>query len=228
MTGVQTCALPILYQEKGQYVTADKLFRRAIALKGETLNLYINLSSVSINLKNYDDAIRFGKMAIEKDPTSGFGWYNHGRALIRVGKFEEGEKSINEALRIDPKNVDWKIEFGNTYFEVAQYQKAIEIYQQVLPLLKDNDRLSSVYSNMGSCYGQLGRMKDAEQMFLKSIAHNPKSDITYLNLIVYYCKEEKNLEKANFYAEKYKSLGLVLPPDVVAIMNLVRKELNRY
>ncbi|MBO7672357.1 tetratricopeptide repeat protein [bacterium] len=79
------------------------------------------------------------------------------------------------------KKIDEAVDLYNKH----EYQKAIDIFSQVLETVEDS---AEIYNNIATCYLQLGDYDKAEKHYLKAQSLNPKLPQVYINLADIYYK----------------------------------------
>ncbi|MBQ9769650.1 MAG: tetratricopeptide repeat protein [Clostridia bacterium] len=77
--------------------------------------------------------------------------------------------------------------FGDPERSIMLFEKAREIYERDLP--ENDERLGGLYNNMGLTLVDLGRFKEAEELYIKAISvmetvegKEPEEAVTYLNM----------------------------------------------
>jgi tetratricopeptide (TPR) repeat protein len=99
--------------------------------------------------------------------------------VTETAQLPEGHPPLDTADRVqaleklslgDPQNPDYKIQIGNAYYDLGQYQKAIDAYQQALKL-RPND--AGVETDMGTCYHYLGQSDQALDVFNRVLGYRP-------------------------------------------------------
>jgi len=61
-------------------------------------------------------------------------FYNHGNAYARKGQYDLAIQDYNQAIKLNPNNVNAITNRGNAYFSKGQYDLAIQDYNQALKL----------------------------------------------------------------------------------------------
>ena len=79
-----------------------------------------------------------------------------------------------------------KINEGIKLYENKEYEKAIDVFSQVLEAVEDS---AEIYNNIATCYLQLGDLEKAEKNYLKAQSLNPKLPQVYINLADIYYKQ---------------------------------------
>jgi tetratricopeptide (TPR) repeat protein len=78
--------------------------------------------------------------------------------------------ALEEMSSKDPQNPDYKTQLGNTYYDLGQYQKAIEAYQASLKLRPQDP---SVETDMATCFHILGQHDKALEILDKVLRYRP-------------------------------------------------------
>lgn len=178
-----------IYAETGEYEKAISNYDKVIKLSKEVnhklaLTYATNsLANVYSNQGNYPKALALYRNAlyqkeIEKDT---LGMANTltslGNTYRITGKFEEAikanEKSLQFANAVESKSVSVILtNLANVYFELKDYKKANELYQEALKIARSiNDKKdeSLCLSNLGSLHLELNEIKEAQSYFFESI-----------------------------------------------------------
>jgi adenylate cyclase len=82
-------------------------------------------------------------------------------ALAYAGKGEDGMASLNDALRLSPRdqfNFLWLYLLGFAAFIAERYQEALEFTTQSI---RENASLPGVHRVRAACLSQLGRIEEA-------------------------------------------------------------------
>lgn len=85
---------------------------------------------------------------------------------------------IQKALEEDPDNLAYQDTLGWIYFQMGQYEKALEVFANILLTLngiKPFDGLDEVYYHIGMVYQALNRPEDARLMWEKGLSLNPNN-----------------------------------------------------
>ncbi|MEL7834923.1 tetratricopeptide repeat protein [Fodinibius sp. Rm-B-1B1-1] len=176
------CSLPLQAQQSNTYFEADRLLRaqkyEEAAQKFEQLYqnepyryLYLNkLTESLINLKEYDKAIAITQEAIDANE-------QRIQAKIRLGELYHISGDNKQALIIWDEILSQKEGDQQAYLNVArtaterkEYQKAIEIYQQLKTSFSNSTLIAS---ELGETYMQAGNYEQALKEFLNLVQTNP-------------------------------------------------------
>ncbi|MBI4679798.1 MAG: tetratricopeptide repeat protein [Nitrospirae bacterium] len=105
MFGVAHFGRGLLFQEMGKYDRAIEEFRLAIENDLHptvriTDNAYMNIGTIYMERKAYQDAIRAYSKAIEGNSRNGLAHYYLGLVYLKDNQYEEAEKEAEEAKRL--------------------------------------------------------------------------------------------------------------------------------
>ncbi|HEY2981229.1 MAG TPA: tetratricopeptide repeat protein [Anaerolineales bacterium] len=78
--------------------------------------------------------------------------------------------ALEQMSRSDPQNADYKNQIANIYYDMGQYQKAIDAYQQSLSLRPQDP---SVETDMATSYHYLGQHDRALEILNKVLGYRP-------------------------------------------------------
>ena len=86
------------------------------------------------------------------------------------GKYKEAEAKYQQALKVEPKNVDAIVGLARLYDQQGNSQQAVATYQKALKL---HPRNAIVYNDFGLCYGRRRELAPAQQMLQKAVELEP-------------------------------------------------------
>jgi Flp pilus assembly protein TadD len=159
-----------------------------------------------------DEAVRYGKLAVELDPQNFNGWNLLGSAYYTKGEFALAAEAYEKAAAIKPGSADVLRDLGLTYGELKDADKAAAALKRAYEI---DGGYESAY-HLGRLYFNAGRFEEALDYVLKSIQKNGKNAGAYnLKGVV--------LNQLGRYAEAAGSFqaGLVLAPgDINLQVNL--------
>ena len=114
------------------------------------------------------------------------------------------ENKINEDLQIALDS-----------FKAGDYQKAIDAFNSVLEIEKNNP---NVLNNIGLCYSKMAKDDLASEYFIKTLSFNPKSVQTYINLADVYYRNKNIVEAINLLEN-----GVTLMPQEIALKHYLSR-----
>ncbi len=125
--------------------------------------------------------------------------------LMDNGKIAESLELLNQALKIDPDNINVSYEMIYAYYLMEDYKHCVEVAK---PLLKHPDVFDQVYQMIGNSYDLLGKPAKAIKYYNKGIQKFPGSGRLYLEKGIVLANQNK-LPKA---LEAWEA-GIVADPD---------------
>ncbi len=114
-----------------------------------------------------------------------------GKLCWRISDFERAEKYFRRALQIEPDNPYALYGLGNCYRWHRQYDKAIEIWEKILP---HSEGTQALHTRLGDAYYNLGRFAEAEQSYRHSLKFG--EDLFSTAGLVCLCSDRNDWENA--------------------------------
>jgi uncharacterized protein (AIM24 family)/lipoprotein NlpI len=97
---------------------------------------------------------------------------NKGKAHFAANRFEEGERELEEAYLLRPRDQSVLNLLGLVYFKQEKFEKAEEVYGK---LAAENPEASALFYNLGLIRFKLGRLEEAESSFVKALEVSPEN-----------------------------------------------------
>jgi superkiller protein 3 len=193
--------LGLVYQDRGDLVSAETEFRLALAYKPDFFVALNNLAAVLIRQGKYDEAIRLLQKAISLQPDlRGLYIYtNLGLAFLQSGRTRRAEAAFLMETAINPQHLPAHVYLGNLYALSGRYEEAVQEYQRVL-LTDPRNREALI--NQGAAFVMAGRNNLAIERLEKAVRLYPESPLAHYHLAKAYQgagqKElsEKEMQKA--------------------------------
>lgn len=164
------------YQDNGQRLEAEKLFKKAIEIKPEEDAAYLGLGWVYDTLDRPEEAEVMFKKAVEKDPDNAVNHSDFANFYsYHYDYFDQAyEKELamrEKALTLDPKNYRILTEAGLFYVRSGELDEAEALYQRAITLADSNDK-GEAYLQLGELYRQQGKTIQAAEMFKRADERN--------------------------------------------------------
>jgi cytochrome c-type biogenesis protein CcmH/NrfG len=119
---------------------------------------------------------------------------------------------IEDVLKRDPNNLQALISLGNAYFDMNQYNKAIDAYQRAL---KIDPRNADVRTDMGIMYRSIKDYDSAIREFRQAAKDNPTHIESRFNLAIVFDNDKKDKPAA---IAAWEDLLRIAPTDERAVM----------
>ncbi len=98
--------------------------------------LYSKASQYILGNEN-EKGLAYLEEAIKLAPSNALYLCDAGRALIKLGRYQEARRYFNNAREIDPEELGSLIGFGNCAAAENNFEESIEYYDQVIRVVPD-------------------------------------------------------------------------------------------
>jgi tetratricopeptide (TPR) repeat protein len=118
--------------------------------------------------------------------------------LTAQGQYDASIKLLEEAVALDPDNIDYRYEMGHAYYLSQNYQKSIVIVAELIHGKSVNDY---IYQLLGNSYNLNGQPGKAITTYHAGLIKNPRSGRLYLELGNIYKQQEDYSRAISFYEQ---------------------------
>lgn len=122
----------------------------------------------------------------EEDPKT---IYQRGVDLYDQGEYEKALSVFKEFVEKQPDLYEARVNLGNSYIQLKEYDKAMKEFEFVLEKLKEehadlegNKTAASLYASLGELHMDQGELDQAKEYFEKSINIDPSSHALAYNV----------------------------------------------
>jgi adenylate cyclase len=134
--------------------------RRAQSLDQKDFLGYSAMVGPYIYQRDYENAIKEAKKAINIAPGTALPYANLGYALCMSGRSSEAIAYFKKAIRIDPFPPPYYyLDLGNAYFLTGNYEEAVKVNKKACALAPDNE---GCHRTLAAAYGMLGKDTEAQ------------------------------------------------------------------
>jgi TolB-like protein/class 3 adenylate cyclase len=136
------------------------------------------LGFVQILTKRAAEGIAECEHGLVLDRNLAGGYFGIGLAKVFVGRAEETEAHIAEALRLSPRDTIaylWMTTAGSAKLHLGRYEQAVTWFRRAI---EANRNSPPAYLNMGAALAQLGRLDEARSAVGAGLALNPTYTIS--------------------------------------------------
>jgi tetratricopeptide (TPR) repeat protein len=120
------------------YAEAEQDFRKSLAADPNAYAPLVNLGGVLMNLGHYSDSWSFNTLAVSKQPNDALAHSQLGMACLALGKLDEAEAQLREAIRLDPHHFsNPQLLLGTLYEREHKPDEAADVLDQFLGLHPD-------------------------------------------------------------------------------------------
>ncbi len=155
----------------GRTAEAEILWRDLIRDRPEYGRAWLNLSSLSIQRRDWPAVEQLARAAVEREPRSPAAWNNLGIGLEELGRIAEAEAAYRRAGEVDAN--DWRalLNLGILLRKSARYGQAAAVQQEVLTRAPSNP---GAHFELGMLYaGPLADIERAKVHLRATIAADP-------------------------------------------------------
>ncbi len=158
--------------------------------KDRALDLFIEGKTLELK-HDYVGAVQCYQAALKFDKSAGI---HHALSDVyfKLAKYEEARTEIQNALLLDPDNVDYLENLANSYIASKDFNKAAATYQKILKI--DNDYTYGLYS-LARLYEELKMPAQALEVY-ERIIDKIGYDFDVLNKMYDIYVSNRNYEKA--------------------------------
>jgi tetratricopeptide (TPR) repeat protein len=133
---------------------------------------------------------------VAKNPDSWMAHGNLGRLLMHRGQFDEAMAQYQEALRINPRDVDSLVSVGNALFGKGRHDEAADFYGRALAV---NPLNPEAHVNLAVILANRGRVEEAIDHDRQALRVNPIHVTAHVNLAVMLASSGRYEEALEHY-----------------------------
>ncbi len=138
------------------------------------VDAFVNIVDYYIEKNDPVKALQVIEYAQDQHPDSVEFLLREAQLLAMVERFDDALAIIAKAEKITPLDPDLYMIRGSIYSQLQQYEKAIESFNQAIPLAEDLDLL---YLNLAYVYESWGDYNKAIEYLMLSLDNNPENEI---------------------------------------------------
>jgi len=178
------------HYDNGKYREAITLYKRALNLKSDDIDVLINLGLSYRHLEDYDNAIDYYNRVLEIEPENKVAINNIGYALECKDEIDKAIEMYKKSLALDPAYDIPLVNLSNIYFDRKEYEKVIEIFDKALSI----DPLNVAnWIDLGRSYRYLEQYDEAIKAYSKALELDENDKIAWNNIgFAYFKKDGKN------------------------------------
>jgi len=154
------------------FATAQKLYEKALKKSPKDAEILTFNAINLIALNDLKEALKSINLALKISPENFLLLYNAGRVYYALKEFEQAKSFLTKAVELFP-SIENKNLLALTYFELGEWEKANEIF---LELLKENELNINLLLNSAKCYEKLSDKKSAKAQLEKLLVHFPEME----------------------------------------------------
>jgi len=150
--------LGIAFSLKNDYKCAAEYFEVALKRGSEEPETFHMLSVSYYNLGQFEEAVFFGKEAVNRQDDFLKAWINLGSVYRSQAKLEEALRCYQKANQLDPQNAGVAFRIGEIYRNLGDFDKALKLFEITLKIEPDYVQAALEKTKI---YKMVGRHKEA-------------------------------------------------------------------
>jgi len=139
---------------------------RAIELDPQLAEPHATLGILSVQNRNWDEALRESKTAVDLNPSYPTGVQWHASVLLDLGHYDEAAEMMKRAHDLDPVSPAISDGLSNTYEARDIYDAAMENSKRYIEM---NPTFPAAYRSLGFYYSIMGRHAEAVAQAEKAV-----------------------------------------------------------
>ena len=147
------------------------LWNDAIAKEPTADRAYFNLSGYYFDRREYDKTIELLLKYVELKPTDFLGYSKLRQTLYLARHYREAVDVCRRLIELQPGSANRYYETGILFEQMNALDSALVYYQGGLAI---DSNLTDLCAQTGSVYSKLGNVQEAERLFRKALASNPR------------------------------------------------------
>jgi predicted O-linked N-acetylglucosamine transferase (SPINDLY family) len=217
-------SLGLAYLMAGNYVDAERVLRKALALPGAPPSVRMRLGAALLHQGEHGAAIQELERVLSLDPADATARLNLGQAYAGAGRWNEAARAFERVLENDPRHSDALFNLGVASSEQRDHERARSCFERLLGLDARNadarERLAS------SCFA-VGRYGEACTHLRELVRLRPGDSALHVALAE-ACFEVGALDRAQAAARRAVELDRSAAGaySVLARLHYVRGELD--
>lgn len=165
----------------------------------------VYVSQLSVNPKvtvKLEKGLMEGVNLIQDEAS--FTWLEKGNQLLNEGKYAEAVAAYEQFLERNPQAYQVKISLANGYLNLKDYDRALEIYNQVIDQAKNDpvmgrEMTAKALAGIGNCYLNQDKIAEAQKFLEQSLETYPDDEILAYNVGEIYFFNQKYDEAIRYF-----------------------------
>lgn len=156
------------------------LVEKALTQHPDHVEILIPLGQAYSAAGRQEDALHAYRHAIQIDPKNAFAWYEQGRSLARLKKYEDAIVSFDTALKFRPHMAsDARVMKADSLMRLDRPEAALKTLR---PIVRTGKSVSGVFGIYGWALFELDRYEEALPYLKKAVEYFPADQFSFTNL----------------------------------------------
>lgn len=193
---------------KGKNKEAAVYYYKAAILERKDFRVWDNLLYIDYELSQFDSLEHHSAAAMEFFPNQPEYYKYNGIANSQLRKYKEAARTLKDGIEMIVDNNRQKMDFlsllGDAYFNLKDYQKSDEAFEQVLKIDADNTYVLNNYAYYLSLRKE--GLERAEKLSKRANDLKP-NDRSYMDTYGWILYQQKKYSEAELWLSKAATLG---------------------
>lgn len=150
-----------VYIESGEAEKAEEPLRKSVEMNTKSIEAWKNLGQYYLQQERELDALAVYQKAVELNPQSAELWGEAGRLYLQNSDYTESISAFQRVLSINPECVNARINLAYAESQIGDYDSAADLYEECLPLVKDDATRTALWNQLGDTYMHLKEYEKA-------------------------------------------------------------------
>jgi len=159
------------YLDAQRYQDALTAYDKAITIKANSVDLWINRGDALASLGRNEEALTSYEKAIAIQPNQDEAWFNKGNVLTNLNRYQEAVKAYDEAIAIKSDKKEAWINRGIALTRLEKYNEGLASYNKALDI---SSNLDKAYYNKACNYALQNNLSLAIENLQKAIKLVPE------------------------------------------------------
>ncbi|MFN7987203.1 MAG: tetratricopeptide repeat protein [Thermoanaerobaculia bacterium] len=158
------------YAARGEKALADAMWRQSLRLNERNEGTLLSLAGLSLESKQFDEALGFLKRAVEVNPQNADRLTALGRKARADGDLKTARQVFAAAAEALPKDVAVLSEYGGLLFQLGDVDAALDPLMRAASEAPDR---ATVRASLAAAFRKKGQLKDAEREYREALRSDP-------------------------------------------------------
>ena len=153
----------------GKITESQKIYLSLIKRYKNNDKLYFLLGTTFLQIKNYNEAIKYLSASIDLNNNFSDSYNNIGIALAELKKYSEAIFNYNKAITLKENYIDAYLNKGISLYKLKKNDEGIKTTELVIKLDPTN---AKAYNNLGNIFQNIGKLDESIKAYNKAIKIN--------------------------------------------------------
>lgn len=205
------------YALNKKWKLARECYRKAVKGDPSNMDARFGFAQMTYYSGDIDDAKNSFQIILDKDPTNAAAYAYLGKIAAEEENYLKATKYVTEAIKYDPLNYDYWIDYGNDLRYQGKNSEALKAWNKAVEL---DPTYFLAYTYIAGLYDEQNKYDEALTYYLKVIETNPKYFYSYeeIAILAYHLGRydeaiqyfNKTYEYSNSYAYKLMAAACYL------------------